>query len=166
MFTYLHVAAKNDAQKVMQKLIEMGLNVNTTMRSDRIRLDTLGITARYASLSSVKLLIKLGANPYVIYLNAKPEGNYGLNYWGALSAKYTPLSMAVCREHQDETIVKYLLSLKNAEWYVEHESEYFYFYLLQIKESQALKFFDQNNFKDRENIRERFEIVSKKKERQ
>ena len=163
MFTYLHVAAKNDAQKVMQKLIEMGLDVNTTMRSDRISLDALGIATRYASLPSVELLIKLGANPYVIYTNTKPEGNYGLSYWGALSAKYTPLSMAICREHQDKTIVKYLLSLKSAKWYVKHESEYFYFYLLQMKKSQVLKFFDQNDFKDREKIREKFDIISKKK---
>jgi ankyrin repeat protein len=163
MFTYLHLAAKNDALLVIQRLVEMGLDVNATMRSRHISLDALGIAARYASLESVKLLIKLGATPYVVYTNENPEGNYGLSYWGGLSSKYTPLSMALCREDRDKTIAEYLLSLKNARWYVEHESEYFYFYLLQMKEVDVLKFFDENRFKDKEKIREKFELVMKKK---
>ena len=152
MFSYLHLAAKNDAQKVIQKLIEMGLDINTTMRSDRMSLDALGIATRYASLESVKLLIKLGANPYVVYTNKHPEGNYGLSYWGGLSAKYTPLSMAVCREKRDKKIVEYFLSLKNAKWYVSHESEYFYSYLLLIKEAHVLEFFDENGFEGRKKM--------------
>ena len=161
MCNYLHLAAKNDASEVIKKLVALGLDVNDVTHSDRLNLDPLGIAARYASLKSIKTLMALGANPYMIYINKHPEGNYGLSYWGGLSSKYTPLSMALCRENRDSRIVKYLLSLKDAKWYVEHESEYFYLYLLQIKDSIVLQFFDENGFKDKERVREQFERVSK-----
>jgi len=131
-FSYLHLAAKNGAKEVMQKLVDMGVDVNAKMRSKRLNLDAFGIAARYADLQSVKLLQKLGATPYVVYTNAHPEGNYGLAYWGGLSAKYTPLSMALCRENRDEEIVEYLLSLKGSSWYVKNESKYFKIYLEQM----------------------------------
>jgi hypothetical protein len=171
-FSYLHLAARYGANAVIKKLIDMGLDVNATMRSDRLALDALGIATRYASLESMKLLLVNGANPYIVYKNSHPEGNYGLHYWGGLSTKYTPLSMAVCREKQDDKMVEHILRLESAKWYVEHESEYFYFYLLTIDKvshnkeniyTRVLQFFDDNGFKNKEKIRDKFDAISKSK---
>ncbi len=169
VFTYLHIAARYGANKVLKKLIKMGLDVNVKMKDKGLSLDTLGIAARFSSYNSVDLLLKYGANPYVVYTNPHPEGNYGLYYWGGLSAKYTLLSMVICSEHIDEKLLDNLLSLKNAKWYVENESEYFYYYLLQRQKAsknkkgvykKVLDYFDTNNFKNMDEIRKKFEKLS------
>jgi ankyrin repeat protein len=158
-FCYLHLSAKYGAKEVMKKLIKMGMNLNTKMRSESLSLDALAIAVRYADLKSVKLLLNAGANPYVFYINAHPEGNYGLAYWGGLSREYTLLSMAVCREKSDQKIVDYLLSLENSSWYAKNETDFFYFYLNQMRSKSSeniyqkvLKFLILNGFEKGKNL--------------
>ncbi len=169
IFNYLHVAARYGANKVLKKLIEMGLDVNAKMNYKGLSLDAFGIAARFASYKSVDLLLKYGANPYVIYTNSQPEGNYGLYYWGGLSTKYTPLSMVICSKHIDEKLLDNLLSLENAKWYVENESEYFYFYLLHMQKmsknkksvyKKVLDYFASNNFNNIDKIQKKFKKLS------
>ena len=118
-------------------------------------------------------MIEKGANPYLVYQNSHPEGHLGLHYFGGLSSKYTLLSLATISQNQDKKLISYLMNLPQAKKYAQLESNYFYINLLSLGSQtsnksiyhQVLTFFNNNNFRNKDELTQKYSKVFRKNKR-
>ena len=169
-YTFLHMAARHSEPRVLQALLDLGLDIDTLTIGETLRLDAVGLSAWFADKKTLKLLLDNGANPYRVYINKRAEGNYGLYYMGGLSGKYTLLSLSLNAEHKDSKLIEYLLNLKDASLYAQLDSQYFYFNILLLSEqakegsiySKTLKQLNEWNYPNRSLILKSYNSMKKK----
>ncbi len=133
-FNYLHLATKYNQIEVIRALLLHGVQIDQKTKTP-LPLDALAIAARFASYDAYNTLLKHGADKYQVYINKKPEGNYGLYYWGGLAEKYTLLSFLLINTNINEKLIDNLLADPQAKFYGENESKYLLVYLKNIQKA-------------------------------
>ena len=173
IYNLLHMASFHNMPKVVEKLLELGLDIDTLNKGDTLRLDALGLSAINGATKSSEVLLKNKANPYKIYRNSKPEGFYGLYYYGGLSSAYTLLSLAAISQHKSDKFIEKLLNLKDSKKYVKNETYFFYLNLLPLVDSKGeksiyggvLKFLRKHNFSNYKQLDDKYKAFKKDKEK-
>jgi len=173
IYNLLQMASWHNIPKVVEKLLELGLDTDTLNKGNILRLDALGLSAINGATKSSEVLLKNNANPYKIYRNSKPEGSFGLYYYGGLSSAYTLLSLATISQHKSDKFIKKLLKLKDSKKYVQNETYFFYLNLLPLVDSKGersiygdvLKFLRKHNFSNYKQLDDKYKAFKKGKEK-
>jgi len=167
MFNYLHMAARFGMSKVVQKLLDMGMNIDETSKKSTLCLDAIGWAAWWGHLETLKLLEKNGANNYVIYKNYNPQGQYGLAYAAGAASKYTLLSLAVISQNKNKKLIEYLLNKQDSKKYALLDTSYFYnnilSYTSQSKKdsiyNKVLEYLNRWNYPNKEELASNFKYL-------
>ncbi len=132
--SYLHLAAAYGNIAIADELLKRGADIKERS-GEFVRMDAAGYAAYKGKTDMLKFLIDKGANPYVKYYNRSPQGNFGLYYVGLGGTKYTLFSLAAMSLDREKEMLEYLLSLPDASWYAENETEYFYINITALAEA-------------------------------
>jgi len=111
--SYLHLTIRYGQTKVIEKLLQKGLKLDTLLEDKNYKLDALQLSIYYSDVKTVKILVKNGANPYKIYNSSIPWG-----YYNTLLS-YTMIVANTTKNRKE--ILEYLLTLPNVSWYKKYE---------------------------------------------
>lgn len=115
---YLHLASRYGQLRVMKILLDKGQNIELLSKDENYPFSALEYAIYFSDVSTVKFLVKNGANPYKKYIKILPWGKYRtlLSY-----AMITPNTIK-----NRQQIIQYLMTLENSSWYKKNETNDFY----------------------------------------